>query len=113
MRISHGYIKESILIAEVLQKLGDTSGCKNLTMIARCLLCEVHVINNDWKKASLQIDIMEDEFLLMDGRNDEIDCWTTIIKFSNLLITGNSPQTFSELVIWILPYGSKEIVLHK
>jgi hypothetical protein len=107
MRISYGHIEESILIAEVLQKLGDTSGCKNLTMIARCLLCEVYVINNDWKKASLQIDIMEDEFLLMDGRNDEIDCWTTIIKFSNLLITGNSPQTFSELVIWILPYGSK------
>ena len=43
---------------------------------------------------------------MLGERNFEIECWLTIIKFNLMLNTGYQIETFPELVIWLLPFGS-------
>jgi len=105
-RLGMGDVPGAKKLALYLIKLSQFSQSQTLSWLSELLLCEVLLIEMSFVEFYQRLRRIEMAMDNMDNPNQEIKCLINALKLNAILACGVELDNFSDIVLWILPYGA-------
>jgi class 3 adenylate cyclase/tetratricopeptide (TPR) repeat protein len=104
-RIAMGDLDGALQVATYLTKLGQYSNSKSLYWISQIYTCEVLLAQDKMNEFFTRIRKVETEMEVSLTSYPEIQCQINILKLNAILDNGFEIDNFSDITLWVLPFG--------